>query len=48
MDYTGYVNLEFLRVPESIPQADRGRVVVDGDEDEQKKKSSDCGCGIKE
>lgn len=40
MEYAEYLNLEFFRVPESIPQADRGRLVVGEDEDEEKKKKS--------
>ena len=44
MDYTEYLNLTFFRMPESVPQADRGRLVVDDSEEEaeeRRKKSSE-------
>ena len=40
MEYAEYLNLEFFRMPESVPQADRGRLVVDTEDDDEKKKKS--------
>ena len=40
MEDAEYLNLEFFRMPESVPQADRGRLVVDAEDDDEKKKKS--------